>query len=94
MPLKLADPVKTTGWSLSASMTTNLWCTRTTADLYPLGLIGYMRHLQTLQQFFADADAGMLPPFCIVDPDFDDFSEENPKTSARARALQARSSRA
>ncbi|MBV9721826.1 MAG: hypothetical protein JO082_07905 [Mycobacterium sp.] len=50
-----------------------------TADLYPLGLIGFIRHLRTLQQFFADADAGTLPPFCIVDPDFDDFSEENPQ---------------
>ncbi|MBV8348024.1 MAG: hypothetical protein JOZ49_10970 [Mycolicibacterium sp.] len=50
-----------------------------TADLYPLGLVGYVRHLRTLKQFFADADAGTLPPFSIVDPDFDDFSEENPQ---------------
>ena len=50
-----------------------------TAGLYPLGLVGYVRHLRTAKQFFADADAGTLPPFSIVDPDFGDFSEENPQ---------------
>ena len=50
-----------------------------TAGLYPLGLVGYVRHLRTTKQFFADADAGTLPPFSIVDPDFGDFSEENPQ---------------
>ena len=50
-----------------------------TAGLYPLGLVGYVRHLRTTAQFFADADAGTLPPFSIVDPDFGDFSEENPQ---------------
>jgi len=34
-----------------------------TADLYPLGMAGCVRHLRTLQQCFADADAGTLPPF-------------------------------
>jgi phospholipase C len=50
-----------------------------TAGLYPLGLAGIVRHLRPAQQFFADADAGTLPPFSIVDPDFGDFSEENPQ---------------
>ena len=50
-----------------------------TAGLYPLGLAGAVRHLRTTKQFFADADAGTLPPFSIVDPDFGDFSEENPQ---------------
>ena len=50
-----------------------------TSGLYPLGLAGAVRHLRTTKQFFADADAGTLPPFSIVDPDFGDFSEENPQ---------------
>ena len=41
-----------------------------TADLYPLGLAGAVRHLRTTQQFFADAAAGTLPAVSIVDPDF------------------------
>jgi phospholipase C len=50
-----------------------------TADLYPLGLARCLLHLRTTKRFFADADAGTLPPFCIVDPDFAKFSEENPQ---------------
>jgi phospholipase C len=50
-----------------------------TAGVYPLGLASYVRHLRTTKQFFADADAGTLPPFSIVDPNFNDFSEENPQ---------------
>ena len=50
-----------------------------TADLYPLGLAGVVRHLRTTAEFLAAADAGTLPGFCIVDPDYGDFSEENPQ---------------
>jgi phospholipase C len=50
-----------------------------TADLYPLGLARCLLHLRPMARFFADADAGTLPAFCIVDPDFDTFSEENPQ---------------
>jgi len=50
-----------------------------TADLYPLGLARCLLHLRPTTRFFADADAGTLPAFCIVDPDFDAFSEENPQ---------------
>jgi phospholipase C len=50
-----------------------------TADLYPLGLAGVVRHLRTTRQFLAAADAGTLPGFCIVDPDYGDTSEENPQ---------------
>jgi hypothetical protein len=39
-----------------------------TADLYPLGLGGCLRHLRRTEQFFADADAGTLPAVSIVDP--------------------------
>jgi phospholipase C len=60
-----------------------------TASLYPLGLAGCVRHLRTLERFFADVDAGTLPPFCIVDPDFDLFSEENPQDIQRGEAFAA-----
>ena len=50
-----------------------------TADLYPLGLLSCLRHLRTARRFFRDADNGTLPAFSIVDPDFGNFSEENPQ---------------
>ena len=50
-----------------------------TADLYPLGLVRFVRHLRTTQRFFADAAAGALPAVSIVDPDFGAYSEENPQ---------------
>ncbi len=50
-----------------------------TASLYPLGLARYMAHVRSIGQFVDDADAGTLPGFSIVDPDFDEYSEENPQ---------------
>jgi phospholipase C len=35
--------------------------------------------IQKIDRFFADAKAGTLPGFCIVDPDFSFSSEENPQ---------------
>ncbi|HYZ52553.1 MAG TPA: alkaline phosphatase family protein [Streptosporangiaceae bacterium] len=60
-----------------------------TADLYPLGMAACVRHLRRIQQFFADADAGTLPGFSIVDPDFDLFSEENPQDIRRGESFAA-----
>jgi phospholipase C len=60
-----------------------------TADLYPLGVAGCVRHLRRTEQFFADADAGTLPGFCIVDPDFDVFSEENPQDIRKGESFAA-----
>jgi phospholipase C len=60
-----------------------------TADLYPLGMARCVRHLRTLEQFFADADAGTLPPVSIVDPDFEAFSEENPQDIQHGEAFAA-----
>jgi phospholipase C len=60
-----------------------------TADLYPLGFAGCMRHLRTLQRFFADVDAGTLPSFSIIDPDYELFSEENPQDIQRGEAFAA-----
>ncbi|HUI04566.1 MAG TPA: alkaline phosphatase family protein, partial [Acidimicrobiales bacterium] len=36
-------------------------------------------NLRKIDQFYADAASGSLPAFCIVDPDFDLSSEENPQ---------------
>jgi phospholipase C len=60
-----------------------------TSELYPLGLAGTVRHLKNIQQFFADADAGTLPAFSLVDPDFGDFSEENPQDIRKGESFAA-----
>src|SRR5438445_721615 len=60
-----------------------------TADLYPLGLGGCIRHLRKTPQFFADADAGTLPAVSIVDPDFETYSEENPQDIAKGESFAA-----
>src|SRR5487761_1429346 len=60
-----------------------------TADLYPLGMAGCVRHLRRTQQFFEDAEAGTLPAFSIVDPDFELFSEENPQDIRRGESFAA-----
>jgi phospholipase C len=36
-------------------------------------------NLANIQSFYTDCAAGSLPAFCIVDPDFDKQSEENPQ---------------
>ena len=60
-----------------------------TADLYPLGLGGCLRHLRKTPQFFADADAGTLPAVSIIDPDFGTYSEENPQDIAKGESFAA-----
>jgi phospholipase C len=50
-----------------------------TADIYPLGIARYMKHVRGTEQFFTDADEGTLPAFSLVDPDFKAYSEENPQ---------------
>ncbi len=39
----------------------------------------YPSNFKPIAQYFQDAAAGTLPSFCIVDPDFDTQSEENPQ---------------
>ncbi len=46
---------------------------------YLTGVPGFASHLSKIDQFFADAAAGSLPSFSLVDPDFDNQSEENPQ---------------
>ncbi len=60
-----------------------------TASLYPLGMARYMLHVRGIDEFFADADAGNLPAFCIVDPDFDRYSEENPQDARKGESFAA-----
>jgi phospholipase C len=60
-----------------------------TADLYPLGLARCLLHLRSVDQFFAAADAGTLPAFSLVDPDFIRFSEENPQDIRRGESYAA-----
>jgi phospholipase C len=60
-----------------------------TADLYPLGLARCLLHLSSVDRFFAAADAGTLPAFSLVDPDFMLFSEENPQDVRKGECFAA-----
>jgi phospholipase C len=60
-----------------------------TANVYPLGWRAARNHLRPLDQFFRDAEDGTLPPFAIVDPDFGEFSEENPQDISDGEAFAA-----
>ena len=60
-----------------------------TADIFPLGIGRYMRHIRSTDQFFADAANGTLPAFSIVDPDFDAYSEENPQDIRKGESYAA-----
>jgi phospholipase C len=60
-----------------------------TANVFPLGIARYVLHVRGTDQFFADADAGTLPSFSIVDPDFDTYSEENPQDIRKGESFAA-----
>ena len=60
-----------------------------TADVFPIGIGRYLRHVHSVDQFFADADNGTLPAFSLVDPDFDNFSEENPQDISEGESFAA-----
>src|SRR6201996_2623298 len=60
-----------------------------TADIFPMGIGRYMRHVHATDQFFADADAGTLPAFSVVDPDFSAYSEENPQDIRKGESFAA-----
>ncbi|HEY3883425.1 MAG TPA: alkaline phosphatase family protein [Trebonia sp.] len=60
-----------------------------TADVFPVGIGRYMRHVRSTDQFFADADNGTLPAFSIVDPDFKTYSEENPQDIRKGESFAA-----
>jgi phospholipase C len=60
-----------------------------TADIFPLGIGQHMLHIHGMDQFFADADNGTLPAFSIVDPAFNEFSEENPQDITKGESFAA-----
>jgi phospholipase C len=60
-----------------------------TADLFPIGVGRYTRHVHNIDQFFTDADNGTLPAFSIVDPDFEAYSEENPQDIRKGESFAA-----
>ena len=60
-----------------------------TSAIYPLGMASYMAHVRSIERFFADADSGRLPSFCIVDPDFRSYSEENPQDIRKGESFAA-----
>jgi phospholipase C len=60
-----------------------------TSAIYPLGMASYMAHVRSIERFFADADSGNLPSFCIIDPDFRIFSEENPQDIRKGESFAA-----
>ncbi len=60
-----------------------------TADVFPLGIGRYMTHVRSIDQFFTDADGGTLPAFSLVDPDFGNFSEENPQDIQKGESFAA-----
>jgi phospholipase C len=60
-----------------------------TADLFPIGVARYTKHVHNIDRFFADADNGTLPAFSIVDPDFEAYSEENPQDIRKGESFAA-----
>jgi phospholipase C len=60
-----------------------------TADVFPVGIGRYMRHVRSTDEFFTDAANGTLPAFSIVDPDFDAYSEENPQDISKGESFAA-----
>ncbi|MDR3418543.1 MAG: alkaline phosphatase family protein [Nevskia sp.] len=53
--------------------------TGATAELYPLDDLSNLANKKTIADFYADAAAGTLPDFCIIDPDYSTQSQENPQ---------------
>jgi phospholipase C len=77
------------GRSFSASASTVHKDLQFTADVFPLGIGRYMQHVHSTDQFFADAAAGTLPSFSVVDPDFQACSEENPQDIRKGESFAA-----
>ncbi len=61
-----------------------------TADTYPLGLLRYARHVRSIDHFLQAAEAGTLPAVSIVDPHFEECSEENPQDVREGEAFAGR----
>jgi phospholipase C len=71
----------------------NYWSTTPTTLLYPYLFVKDPKNslrLAKISHFFADAAAGNLPGFCIVEPDFGNSSEEDPQNVAAGEAFAAK----
>jgi phospholipase C len=60
-----------------------------TCMLFPSVAEHNAQHLAPTAEFFADAAAGTLPGFCIVDTEFNEASEENPQDIQTGEAFAA-----
>jgi hypothetical protein len=80
--LHLGRPLRRSGYAFERDL-------QFTSAIYPLGMASYMAHVRSIDHFFADADSGNLPSFCIVDPDFRSFSEENPQDMRKGESFAA-----
>lgn len=60
-----------------------------TADVWISDPSSRSANVVDISEFYADAGAGRLPGFCIVDPDFGHGSEENPQDIAVGEAFAA-----
>jgi phospholipase C len=60
-----------------------------TIELFPEAALRYADRLHEIDDFFTAAKKGALPGFCIVDPNFDKNSEENPQNIAYGEQFAA-----
>ena len=60
-----------------------------TADLYPLGLGGCIRHLRKTAAVLRRRRRGHAAALSIVDPDFETYSEENPQDITKGESFAA-----
>jgi phospholipase C len=60
-----------------------------TADLYPMGIARHVLHVRGMDAFCEDAENGTLPAFSIVDPSFEEYSEENPQDIRKGESFAA-----
>ena len=79
----LEDRIKSAGGEVKSLL-------QFTADAFPLGLLGYLGHVRSIDRFESDARRGTLPDVSIVDPDFRASSEENPQDVRVGEAFAAR----
>ncbi len=64
--------------------------TGSTLELFPADDAANVVTNRGIDQFFADAAAGSLPSFCLVEPDYDTQSQENPQNIVVGEAFLAR----
>jgi len=58
--------------------------------LYPPLYFQNLTKIVPIADFFADAAAGTLPGYCLVEPDYGNTSEENPQNIAEGEAFAAK----